>query len=57
MVKRLYIPLPNDEAREQMVRHHFRKHSNSLTDSDMRTILDKTRGYSGELDWVWWVDG
>lgn len=46
-VKRLYIPLPNAEARKQMVCNLLRNQNHDLSDADLRLISEKTRGYSG----------
>lgn len=44
---RLYIKLPNKEARSHMIRHNLMDEKHSLTDQDVELIADKTEGYSG----------
>ena len=44
LVKRLYIPLPENAARKQIVYKLMQKQSNSLTDSDLQLITDRTNG-------------
>ncbi|CAL8076354.1 unnamed protein product [Calicophoron daubneyi] len=46
-VKRLYIPLPTRKAREQIVRHLFRKQHHLLNPEDFAFVADRTEGYSG----------
>jgi len=45
--KRIYIPLPEEEARETMFRLNVGKTPNSLTDADFRQLGHRTDGYSG----------
>jgi SpoVK/Ycf46/Vps4 family AAA+-type ATPase len=50
-MKRLYIPLPNDIARESLLRHLLKQNVHILTDDDIEDIVKKTDGYSGsDLD-------
>lgn len=47
LVKRIYVPLPEFEARIQMVRNLLCDYSNLLKESDFNTIASDTEGYSG----------
>lgn len=47
LVKRLYIPLPDMEARCSMVTRLMTKQSHSLCDSDVKSIGELSKGYSG----------
>jgi SpoVK/Ycf46/Vps4 family AAA+-type ATPase len=50
-MKRLYIPLPNETARESLLRHLLKQNSHVLTDEDIGEIVIKSKGYSGsDLD-------
>ncbi|GFT91915.1 fidgetin-like protein 1 [Nephila pilipes] len=46
-VKRLYVPLPEESARRQIVQKLLRAHQHSLTEDDLRRICEETKGYSG----------
>ena len=43
-VKRLYIPLPEREARKQIIGLLMSQQSNALTEDDFDNICDKTDG-------------
>jgi len=45
--KCIYVPLPDQEAREQMIRLHLGDTPNELSDSDVREIAEKLQRYSG----------
>jgi SpoVK/Ycf46/Vps4 family AAA+-type ATPase len=45
--KRLYLPLPNQPARETLLRTLVAKNSHSLTDDDFVNLSRDTEGYSG----------
>eukprot|EP00485_Elphidium_margaritaceum_P003959 CAMPEP_0202686566 /NCGR_PEP_ID=MMETSP1385-20130828/2315_1 /ASSEMBLY_ACC=CAM_ASM_000861 /TAXON_ID=933848 /ORGANISM="Elphidium margaritaceum" /LENGTH=426 /DNA_ID=CAMNT_0049341167 /DNA_START=42 /DNA_END=1318 /DNA_ORIENTATION=- len=45
--KRVYIPLPEKEARQVMFKIHIGTTPNSLTDKDYVVLADKTDGFSG----------
>ncbi|ORZ39685.1 P-loop containing nucleoside triphosphate hydrolase protein [Catenaria anguillulae PL171] len=45
--KRLFIPLPCDQGRFQLLSNLLRKQPNSLTTDDINTIVARTEGYSG----------
>lgn len=45
--KKLYIPLPEDNARRALVQNLLLSQSNSLTMEDINDIVAKTEGYSG----------
>jgi len=45
--KRIYIPLPDIEARKFLVRHNLKKNAHNLTDAQMDEIAAKSDGYSG----------
>ena len=47
LVKRLYIPLPEGEARRRIINNLLAKERNSLTPTDVDEVVDKTEGYSG----------
>jgi SpoVK/Ycf46/Vps4 family AAA+-type ATPase len=46
-VKRLYIPLPEETGRSQIVHNLMKKQANCLTDEDIIRIAHMTDGYSG----------
>ena len=45
--KRLYLPLPNQSARESLLRTLVAESSHSLTDDDFKNLSRDTEGYSG----------
>ncbi len=45
--KRIFIPLPDEPARERMFHVHLGDTPNDLTDSDYRELARKADGYSG----------
>ncbi|KAJ3120741.1 hypothetical protein HK100_012662 [Physocladia obscura] len=45
--KKLYIPLPEYEARRSLLIHKISKQNHCLTENDIGHILEKTNGYSG----------
>ncbi|KAI8918979.1 P-loop containing nucleoside triphosphate hydrolase protein, partial [Powellomyces hirtus] len=45
--KKLYVPLPEAQARTQMIRNRMASLAHSLTDHDLDVIVGKTEGYSG----------
>ena len=45
--KRIYIPLPDLEAREYMVKMHMRDTPNAIQPAEFHDIAVKTEGYSG----------
>eukprot|EP01134_Creolimax_fragrantissima_P004400 CFRG4400T1 len=47
MVKRLYIPLPDEEGRKQLFDIVLSKQAHSLTQEELRVLVGKTEGYSG----------
>lgn len=47
LVKRLYIPLPEFEARTQILKNLLRSERNSIADDEFRAIGQLTDGYSG----------
>jgi fidgetin-like protein 1 len=47
MVKRLYIPLPDDEAREYLLKRLLLRQTHDLTDPMFGSVVNMTRGYSG----------
>lgn len=46
-IKRLYIPLPESEAREWLVKKLLHDQRHSLTDEDIKELAELTKGYSG----------
>ncbi|CAH3885694.1 unnamed protein product [Pieris brassicae] len=47
LVKRLYIPLPDAQARKQIVYNLLKNENNELTSQDMSDVAHLTDGYSG----------
>ena len=47
LVKRLYIPLPEGEARRKIISNLLAKERNSLTETEVDEVVDQTEGYSG----------
>ncbi|CAH2074666.1 unnamed protein product, partial [Iphiclides podalirius] len=47
LVKRLYIPLPDSQAREQIITNLLRNETNELTQADIQRVAGLTEGYSG----------
>lgn len=45
-VKRLYVPLPEESARRQIIETLLGAHQRSLTDADLQRICEETKGYS-----------
>ena len=45
--KKLYIPLPEDAAREAIIRNLLLKQTHSLSDDEISDIVRRTDGYSG----------
>lgn len=45
--KRIYIPLPDLNARKNMFKLHIGQTPNSLKEEDLKTLAQKTDGYSG----------
>jgi len=45
--KRIYIPLPEVNARKDMFKLHIGSTPHNLTDEDFKTLASKTEGYSG----------
>jgi SpoVK/Ycf46/Vps4 family AAA+-type ATPase len=45
--KRIYIPLPDQRAREVLLRNALKKNNHSLSDIDFATLSRDTEGYSG----------
>lgn len=46
-VKRLYIPLPEPEARRALITLLLKKNSHEITEQDIDGIVEKTAGFSG----------
>ncbi|XP_066985986.1 fidgetin-like protein 1 isoform X2 [Macrobrachium rosenbergii] len=47
LVKRLYIPLPEEMARQQIIRNLMMNQNHSLTEESIQRICQHTDGYSG----------
>jgi fidgetin-like protein 1 len=47
LVKRLYIPLPEPEARQALIRHLLRNENHCLQPQDFHLVAEKCAGYSG----------
>ncbi|VDL78765.1 unnamed protein product [Nippostrongylus brasiliensis] len=45
--KRIYIPLPETNARKDMFRLDVGRNNNNLTDNDYKLLAERTEGYSG----------
>ena len=45
--KRVYIPLPDAKAREEMVKIHLGDTPNNLSNADFKVLGEKTEGFSG----------
>ncbi|KAG8190496.1 hypothetical protein JTE90_006670 [Oedothorax gibbosus] len=45
-VKRLYVPLPEESARRQIIEKLLEAHQHNLSDEDLKRICDETKGYS-----------
>ena len=55
MPKQLYIPLPCADARRSMIERQIGPGSSvpsALSDADLSKIVDKTKGYSGTLQYA-----
>ena len=46
-MKRLYIPLPEGEARRRIIQNLLAKERHCLTEKEMEEVVEKTEGYSG----------
>lgn len=47
LVKRIYVPLPNNDTRYKMIEHLLQKQKHNLTPSQIAQIANWTEGYSG----------
>ncbi|KAK6119403.1 hypothetical protein DH2020_046855 [Rehmannia glutinosa] len=47
LVKRIYIPLPDTNARRLLLKHKLKGHAFSLPDRDLERLVAETDGYSG----------
>lgn len=47
LVKRLYIPLPEHVAREQMIRNLLKSENVQMQDHELEEVVRRTDGYSG----------
>ncbi|KAK6162408.1 hypothetical protein DH2020_002249 [Rehmannia glutinosa] len=47
LVKRIYIPLPDTNARRILLKHKLKGHAFSLPDRDLERLVAETDGYSG----------
>ncbi|KAL8495446.1 hypothetical protein ACS0TY_019551 [Phlomoides rotata] len=47
LVKRIYIPLPDTNARRLLLKHKLKGHAFSLPDRDLEKLVAETDGYSG----------
>lgn len=47
LVKRLYIPLPDSEARLALITNLLQDHSHQLSEAEMAKVTERADGYSG----------
>ncbi|XP_077235597.1 AAA-type ATPase family protein [Tasmannia lanceolata] len=47
LVKRIYIPLPDENVRRLLLKHQLRGQAFSLPDGDLERLVKETEGYSG----------
>jgi len=47
MEKRIYIPLPEEHARLDIFKIHIGDTPHALSDADLRTLAERTEGFSG----------
>lgn len=47
LVKRVYVQMPDQNARKELVRQLLSKNNNPLTDADLTRLAEFTKGYSG----------
>ncbi|AFN84072.1 AAA ATPase proteasome regulatory subunit YTA6 [Encephalitozoon romaleae SJ-2008] len=47
LVKRIYVPLPENLGRRQMVEHLIKEYRNTLEHADLNEVAKMTEGYSG----------
>ncbi|CAK8542255.1 unnamed protein product [Lathyrus sativus] len=47
LVKRIYVPLPNENVRKLLLKHKLKGQSFSLPSRDLETLVKETEGYSG----------
>ncbi|KAL5058417.1 hypothetical protein RYX36_030021 [Vicia faba] len=47
LVKRIYIPLPNENVRKLLLKHKLKGQSFSLPSRDLEMLVKETEGYSG----------
>lgn len=45
--KKIFVPLPNEDARLSMFKLHLKNAANGLSEDDFRELAKKTEGYSG----------
>ncbi|XP_063957422.1 spastin-like [Lytechinus pictus] len=47
LVKRVYVQMPDQNARKELVKQLLKKNNNPLTDGDLTRLAEFTKGYSG----------
>ncbi|XP_038709654.1 spastin isoform X2 [Tripterygium wilfordii] len=47
LVKRIYVPLPDENIRRLLLKHKLKGQSSSLSDGDLERLARDTEGYSG----------
>ena len=52
MVKRVYVPLPDSDARGSLIQHLLIKQSSELTARQLKQVVDATEGYSGSVSTI-----
>ena len=45
--RKIYVPPPDDQSREQIIRMRLSKMPASVNDTDIQTLVDGTKGFSG----------
>ena len=46
MTRRIYMPLPDGEARQAFLKHKLKGANDNISEEDMVTLLEITEGYS-----------
>ena len=46
LTRRIYMPLPDSEARKAFIEHKLKDANSNITEDDMSTLMEITEGYS-----------